>query len=270
MSILDAIPSDAKCRKIIRDALFGKRIFCPKCCSSHVSSWKDRYWCPRCRKAFSLVSASFLRRRRISYRLIFLLLACWQKKIAFGTIIEISGLSAPTVRRYLRLFRSNLVYESPTGLHGKVEIDEAWLGKRRHGNQTMAIGITERTTDQTIVRIAKKREQEWTDRLLLEFVDPKDSFVFHDGWEGYHGIDAFFGYQHSRHIHDKGDFGPTNHIENIWSRLKRFITRTWDHSWKEHLPQILREFEARINAPELFNSPLQYLQTCLVLAPRAF
>lgn len=212
----------------------------------------------------------YLRRRRISYRLIFLLLTCWQKKIAFGTIIEISGLSAPTVRRYLRLFRSSLVYESPMNLHGNVEIDEAWLGKRRRGNQTIAIGVTERTTDRTIVRIAKKRDQEWTDRLLLDVVDPKTSLVFHDGWDGYHGIDCFFGYKHSTHIHDKGDCGPTNHIENIRSRLKRFITRTWDHSWKEHLPQILREFEARINAPELFNSPLHYLQTCLVLAPGAF
>ena len=202
--------------------------------------------------------------------MIYLLLVCWQKKVAFGTTLEITGLSAPTVRRYVRLFRTHLVYESPLHLHGNVEIDEAWLGKRRHWNQTMLVGVTERATDKTVVRIAKKREQEWTDRLLLDHVIPEASFVFHDGWEGYQGIDRFFGFRHSTHIHDRGDFGPTNHIENIWSRLKRFITRTWDHSWKEHLPQILREFEARINAPELFDSPLHYMQTCLVLAPRAF
>jgi len=269
MTILEKLPSEAKCRKIVRESLFGSRVYCPTCLSSHVKSWKVRYWCPGCRKTFSLVSGSWLRRMRIPYQSLYLLVMCWQKKIAFGTVIEISGLSAPTVRRYLRLFRSSLVHEGPQ-LKGLVEIDEAWLGKRRHGNQTMLIGVTERITDKTVIRIAKKRDQEYTDRLLLDHVDPEVSFVFHDGWEGYHGIDCFFGYKHSTHIHDKGDFGPTNHIENIWSRLKRFITRTWDHSWKEHLPQILREFEARINTPELFDSPLHYLQTCLVLAPRAF
>ena len=53
----------------------------------------------------------------------------------------------------------------------------------------MLVGVTERITDKTVIRIAKKRDQEWTDRLLLDHVDPKSSFVFHDGWDGYHGID---------------------------------------------------------------------------------
>jgi len=268
MSILDSVPSEAKCERIVRNSLFGNRPYCPVCLSSHVRSVEGRYWCPKCRKKFSLTSATWLRHRRIGFRSVVLLLVCWQKKIAFGSTVLFSGLSAPTVRRYFRLFRDHLVYESPR-LQGLVEIDEAWLGKRRHGNQTIAVGVTERGSDRTVIRIAKARDQEWTDKLLLDHVDPKGSFVFHDGWEGYRGIDAFFGYRHSFHIHDQGDFGPTNHIENVWSRLKRFITRTWDHSWKEHLPRILREFEARINAPEMFENPLTYLHICLTLVPRA-
>jgi transposase-like protein len=269
MSILDAVPSEAKCQALVRRCLFGKRPFCPRCLSSHIRAMEGRYWCPTCRRKFSLTSASIFRHRRIPLRQILLLLVCWQKKVPFWTTCQIVGVSAPTVRRYFRRFRESLVYESPSNLQGNVEIDEAWLGKRRHGNQTVLVGVTERATDKTVIKIAPRRDQEWTDRLLLGHVRPERSFVFHDGWDGYHGIDCFFGYKHSFHIHNHGDFGPTNHIENIWSRLKRFITRTWDHSWKEHLPHILREFEARINAPELFDSPLNYLQTCLTLVPIA-
>jgi len=39
--------------------------------------------------------------------------------------------------------------------------------------------------------------------------------------------------------------------------LKRFIRRTWHHFRNRYwLPWLLREFEARFNAPEMFNSPL--------------
>lgn len=268
MNIIDQVPSEAKCRGIVRKALFGERVFCPHCQTSHVKKLESRYWCPYCRKKFSLTSATWLKAKKISYRKIFLLLVCWQQKVAFRSMLQFSGLSAPTVRRYIKIFRKNLVYESPK-LSGTIEVDEAWLGRKRHRNQTIVIGGTNRFTDDTVVRIMKHRDQEWSDRFLLEHVTPENSFVYHDGWEGYHGIDNFFGYAHQSCIHDIGDFGPTNHIENIWSRLKRFITRTWDHSWKKHLPEILREFEARINTPQLFKNPLNYLEICLTIVPTA-
>jgi len=158
------------------------------------------------------------------------------------------------------------VYESPV-LKGNIEIDEAWVGRRKHKNQTIVIGAYERESKRAVLRIMKRRDQEYSDRFLLANVKQKGTHVFHDGWEGYHGIDRFFGYEHSECIHAQGDFGPTAHAENLWSRLKRFITRTWDHSWKRYLPQILREFEARINVPEMFENPLNYLQICLTPVP---
>ena len=268
MHILESIPSEAQCRRIIRQSLFGKRIYCPRCLSSHVKRSEHRYTCPTCRKPFSIISASPFRHRRISYQQIFILLICWQKKVPFWTTAHFANVSPPTVRRYVTLFRTHLVYESPI-LRGSVEVDEAWLGRKKHKNQTIVIGATERKSGKAVLRIMKKRDQEWSDRFLLAYIEPQDSTIYSDGWEGYHGIREFFGYRHRTCIHGEGDFGPTAHAENIWSRLKRFITRTWDHSWKEHLPQILREFEARINAPELFNSPLNYLEICLTLVPKA-
>jgi transposase-like protein len=245
--MLDRIPSDAKMRAVLFRATFGIRPHCPRCGSGKVKRSEARYRCAKCRKPFSLTSVSWLRGTKLGYRDVFVLLTLWQKRVAFRTAVGISGLSHVTVRRWFRKFRTHLVYESPV-LSGSVEIDESWLGKKRHGNQTIAIGAIERSSGKAVIR-------------------GKGTKVFSDAWLGYRGIDRFFGYRHSAHIHDRGDFGPTNHIENLWSRLKSFITRTWHHCWREHLPDLLREFEARINAPSLFDSPLGYLENCLFAVP---
>jgi len=202
---------------------------------------------------------------KISWRQLWLLVVCWQKRVAFCTTTEITGLSAVTVRRWFRRFRFHLSYESPF-LAGDVEADEAFVGRRRFGNQKVVLGAVERKSGKVVVRAAHNRNQETTDRFLLTHV-ARGSAVATDDAMCYEGIDAFFGYTHITCNHSKYVFGPTNHIENVWSRFKRFIRRTWHHYRKEWLPQLLREFEARINTPELFLSPLHYLENSLAVVP---
>lgn len=45
----------------------------------------------------------------------------------------------------------------------------------------------------------------------------------------YEGIDAFFGYRHVACNRSKFVFGETNRLEVVWSALKWFIRRTYDH-----------------------------------------
>jgi len=203
---------------------------------------------------------------KVTYRQLWTLLLCWQRRYPFGVAVEVSGLSHVTVRRWYRRFRYNLVYESPQ-LSGTVEVDESFLGRRKTGNQRIAIGAWCRDTRKIVVRRIPNRMQETTDRFLLEHV-VRGSIVCTDGAQFYEGIDSFFGYQHVTCNHSEFHFGPTNLAECIWSMLKRFIRRTWHHFRNRHwLPTFLREFEARFNAPELFDSPLTYLQTCLAAVP---
>ncbi|MBU1348680.1 IS1595 family transposase [Patescibacteria group bacterium] len=175
------------------------------------------------------------------------------------------GVSTVTVRRWFRRFQEHLVYESPE-LQGTVEMDEAFLGRRRHGNQRIVLGAYERTSKKVVVRMTRNRNQGTTDRFLLDHVDTS-SMVWTDGAMCYEGINEFFGYIHGSCNHSAWEFGPTNHIENVWSVLKGFIRRTYHHFHKEWLPMLLREFEARWNTPNLFISPLFYLRTCLVAVP---
>lgn len=244
---------------------FGGRPYCPRCGSSHVKRSESRFRCPKCRKPFSLTSVSWLSGMKISYRQFWLLLVCWQRKISFQTTSEIVGVSHITVRRWFRRFARNLAYVSPN-LSGTVEVDEAFVGRRKYGNQKIILGAYERGSSKVVLRRTHNREQDTTDRFLLTYVDT-DSTVCTDGAGCYEGIDAFFGYRHIACNHANYVFGPTNHIEAVWSVLKRFIRRTYHHYHKQWLPLLLREFEARINAPEIFDSPLNYLENSLFVVP---
>lgn len=58
-------------------------------------------------------------------------------------------------------------------------------------------------------------------------------------------------------------FGPTNHIENLWSVIKRtlrYIYRDLSFNLND-LTLILREFENHYNNPELFYNVDSYLKT---------
>ncbi len=265
MNILEQVPSEAKIKSLIAQMTFGRRIFCPRCGSSHVRCSEKRYRCPDCRRPFSRTSVSWLSGMKISYRQLWLLIVCWQKRIAFETTCELAGVSAITARRWFRRFRYHLVYESPY-LGGVVEVDEAFLGRRRFGNQKVVLGAFERKSRSVVVRMTHNREQETTDRFILKHIE-RGSAVCTDSAPCYEGIDSFFGYRHETCNHSKFVFGPTNLIENVWSRLKGYIRRTYHHYHKEWLPSLLREFEARVNAPELFISPLNFLETSLVAVP---
>jgi transposase-like protein len=266
MNILNDLPSEAKCRAIFSRATFGPRIHCPRCGSGKVKRSSGRHRCPGCRRYFSATSVSWLSGTKLPYRSLYLLLVCWQRRIAFGTTISLTGLSHITVRRWFRKFRNNLAYASP-GLSGTVEIDESFLGRMRTRNQRIVLGALERKTGKVILRAVPNRSQDVTDRFILRHVK-RGSHVCTDSAQCYNGIDKFFGYRHETCNHSKYVFGPTNLIESVWSRLKRFITRTFQQYRKYWLPQLLREFEARINAPELFDSPLTFLENSLCVVPR--
>lgn len=267
MHIIDAVPSEAKCRSIIKRQLFGKRVYCPYCMYTKMKRFEGRFFCPRCRKKFSLTSCSFMRRMRIPYRKAFTLLICWQRKVPFGLAASLAGVSPPTARRWFRLFREHLPHDHEE-FWGTVEIDEAYFGRRRTGNQRMVIGAIERRTGKVILRQIRSRSYEETDDFILDHV-MGGSTVCTDGAQCYEGISGFWGYRHIQCNHSIFHFGPTNRIEAVWSALKRFLRRTFDRPTAKYLPEILREFQTRINTPKLFDSPLTYLENCLTLVPLA-
>lgn len=249
--------SEAKIQAQLRAKLFGNRIKCPKCHRRYSSKLGGRYWCGKCRYKFSLKSCFVFKSSKLSFSTLWQLMECWLAKISISQAAFVCNLSETTTRRWYRKL-SCLVPEEQTILSGVVEVDEAFIGKKKYLNQTVVVGGIERGSGKIALRAIKGRDQGETDRFILDTI-PKDSFIHTDSWTGYWHLTEFYGYGHEMVNHSLGSFGPTNQIENVWMRLRRFIRKTVTRAWKEHLPRLLREFQARVNYPSAFINPINFL-----------
>ena len=262
MHILDQVPSEAKIRRFVRKLLFGQRMRCPNCASADVRRIECRFYCRKCRKKFSLISHSWLSGMKLSWSQFWVLLVCWQSQHTLTSACELAGVSIPTARRWYRRFQYHLPYKQNQRFSKAVEVDEAFVGRRRHGNQRIILGALERHTGRIALKVTNNRTQETTDTFLLDHIETTTT-VFTDGWNGYNGIDHFFGYTHKTCNHSKYIFGPTNRIEATWSAFKRWIRRCWQQVRAHYLADFVREFEARVNEPNLFKSPENFLTKSL-------
>jgi transposase len=257
MITLSYLPPEHKIRAQIRQGLFVKGIKCLKCGKRYSYKINNRYYCKKCRYKFSLKTLLPFKASKLSFNQLWLLLYCFLKQLSFQDTEAITELSHVTIRRWFRRF-SNLIPEQKLQLMGMVEMDEAFIGRQRFNNQTIVLGAVEKKTGRTVFKPVKDRESGSLDRFILKHV-AQGSMLQTDAYVGYEHITEFFGYGHEVVNHSMGHFGITNHVENRWMRLRRFIRKVYHHIWKEHLKRILKEFAARISHPVAFDNQLSFL-----------
>lgn len=257
-SIAD-LPSEQRCETILAHLVFGRPPRCP-CCHQRLGRGNRYYWCRVCRKKLRPRSVTWLRGRRQPARVVLVLIAAWQRRIAPGAVRQFTGLSYPTIRNYFRQFRTHLPADS-LALDGLVEVDEAFFGRQKHHNQAIVAGAVERGTNRLKLSVIADRQTETLEEFVLGAVTP-DSLVHTDAWGGYATLEHC-GLGHDWCSHSAGNFGPTNRIEAAWSAQKRQLRRMYGQLPVHHLPLFLLEWEARYNYPELFVDPTNYLRTSL-------
>lgn len=249
--------SEAKIYSEIRSVLFKNRITCPRCKRRYKKKIGCQYFCGKCRLKFSLKSCLVFKGSKLAFTKLWQILECFLSKLSISQTAAVCGLSEVTIRPWQRKF-SSLVPKELALLAGIVEVDEAFVGKKKHANQQIVIGAIERRSGKIALECISDRESGSTDRFILDHIS-QESMIHTDSHGSYEHITAFFGYGHEAVNHALGNFGPTNRIENVWMRLRRFIRKTVTRAWKEHLPRIIKEFQARVNHPKAFQSPLTFL-----------
>lgn len=258
---LKQIPSETKIKKYLRRIIFGKNIFCPKCHSRSIIKYEDRYRCKRCRCKFSLISHTWLNGMKMPYQKFWLVLWCWTSQVPVKQSTALAILSDKAVRHWFDLFRSNLP-ENQVILRKIVQLDEAFFKKRtlmmakQKGTRNLAYEILTTTNVQ----------RQHAAYFLKEHIKPR-SKLHTDGASIYSGIDRWWPVKHQRDIHKKWEFALTSEIEGAFGNLRTFIRRMYHHATPEKLPEYVSEFCFRFSSPEIFNSPLSYLQKTLCLVP---
>lgn len=199
-----------------------------------------------------------------SCRQILQLIWCWQHRQSPGSVRAALSIEYPTIERWYKRFRQHLPLDTLYRLSGIVEVDESYFGKRRYGHQVIVIGAIERFSDPTTnTRHLKLQIIPDTNAETLEaFVEAnieRDSLVVTDCHGGYNDLE-FLGWTHETWNHSKGHLAGTNHIEQNWSVMKRYMRKLYGNIPTKDLQLILNETVARHNQPELFSSPESYLR----------
>lgn len=254
------IPSNYHCHRKLYKLVWGDHN-CPECGKSGILFRNSYEWCPHCRKKFSVKGETFFRHSKLSYKILYTLVWCWQQKWTISEVKKATDLSYYTIRKWYKKFRLQLPKDD-TKLYGEVEVDESFFGKLRFGRQRLVIGAIERHSRQIKLKIITDRTRATCESFIERSIAP-GSLIATDGLDSYNEV-HLLGYEREDCNHSLGIF---NHIENLWSVIKRQIQRihnTLSVSY-EDLSAILGEYELRHNRPELFYNVDNYLFYCSAL-----
>lgn len=137
------------------------------------------------------------------------------------------------------------------------------LVEREYGKQRLVAGAIckTRTKKGYLVRlkIVHRRDRKNAEDFIGETVK-EGSLAITDDFTEYNEI-TVLGYEWFACDHSISYFGPANHIENLWSVIKRvlrYIYRDLTFNLKD-LSLILREYETRYNELEIFYNEDNYL-----------
>jgi hypothetical protein len=204
---------------------------------------------------------------KMSYQTLWAICWCWVKKIPVQQAMEFTSLSEVSVRHWYETFRLHLPQEL-TVLEGTVQMDEAFMkGVTIMAAKEKRNGDGRRKCMVEVLDMARpsRREAFW---FLSQYVNP-GSDLHTDGAGIYQGIDRWWSVKHKYDIHSKWEFTLTSEIEGFFGNLRTFIRRMYHHTTRSKLPGVVSEFCVRFSHPEIFKSPLNYLEKSLYLVPFA-
>lgn len=220
------IPSNRQIKKLVKEILFGRNIFCPKCHCFRVLKYKNRYRCRKCNFRFSLLSQTYLNNKKLPLRLVWLTIWCFINQIPVKQSLSLTGISEKGVRHWFDLLRNQLP-DIKEKLEGIIQMDEIYLGG--WGGRAV-LAAKEVKTKRIVFEVLKSLEVYRKD--IVNFIERyivSGSTVYTDSHPLYLGIDRLFGVIHKRDIHKKFEFHLTSEIEGLFGVLKTFIRRMYHH-----------------------------------------
>lgn len=262
---LNQIPSEAQIKKMLRQIIFGKNIYCPICKNRNVVKYTERYRCRKCDLRFSLLSHTWLKNMKLTYREFWLILWCWLQQIPVLQAQKLCHLSEKCVRHWYDNFRNQLPELKQPTLSKLVQLDEAYFGGKNGRALLMAkeVGISPKLAFQILPKGYSPVREDilW---FLETFIEP-DTTLNTDGSSLYWQIDKWWPVKHQVDIHKKFEFGLTSQIEGTFGNLRTFIRRMYHHVTIDKLESVVSEFCFRFSHKEIFENPRCYLEISLRL-----
>jgi len=282
---------EESCRAYLFALRWPDGFVCPRCQRHRASPMGRGLWlCLDCEAQISLIAGTIFHRTRLPLRL-------WFRAIWYVTSQK-NGASALGVQRVLGLgsyqtawsclhkLRRAMVRPGRERLHGRVEVDEVFIGGKETGFEGRSapakalVAIAAEKDGEKIGRIRMYRIRDAKKPTLHRFIETMiapGSVVCTDGWTSYLGLEEK-GYGHEIiTLEGKPPALATTampRVHRISSLLKRWLLGTHHGAVRaSHLDYYLDEFTFRFNRrTSLFRGKLFYrlLQQAVQVGPTSF
>ena len=264
VELVEKFADDKKCRAYIEALRWPDGPICPRCKATKVYRILEReqFVCDSCDYQFSATAGTIFHDSH---------LPLWKWFLATYLMAESKkGMSANQLKRTLKVtyktawylchrIRKAMAEANPRPLRGTVELDETWIGGKRHfqnrtylKNKRMVLDAIERggPVRMKMEKRSKNPSQQIVREWIKETTAPDTEHLMTDSHP------AYFGIQDSNTTHESVDHWKkeyvrgnvhTNTIENAWSLFKRSIVGSYHKVSAKHLDAYLDEFEWRFN-----------------------
>lgn len=253
-------PDDTACLEWLKNYLYPNGILCQLCgqvTKHHRVKGRSSYACDRCGNHIAPMTGTIFEHSATPLKSWFYtiyLMSATRCGISAKQIQRETGVTYKTAWRMFRQIRSLLQEDTPA-LTGEVEVDETYVGGKRHGKRgrgaegkTKVIGAVQRN-GKVIARVIPDVKRHTLIPFMINKVSP-EATLYTDTFPHYDHMTRM-GYKHLRIEHAAKEYVRgnihTNNIEGFWSLLKRGIGGVYHSVSEKYLQSYINEYGFRYN-----------------------
>lgn len=253
-------PDDDACLDWLKNYQYPNDILCQRCgqvAKHHRVRGRSSYACDRCGNHIYPMAGTIFEHSPTSLKLWFYsiyLMSATRCGISAKQIQRETGVTYKTAWRMFKQIRS-LLQEDIPALTGEVEVDETYVGGRRHGKRgrgaegkAKVIGAVQRN-GKVIAQVIPDIKRHTLIPFMVRKVSPQAT-LYTDTFPQYDTMTRL-GYKHLRIEHSAKEYVRgrihTNSIEGFWSLLKRGIGGVYHSVSEKYLQSYINEYGFRYN-----------------------
>lgn len=253
-------PNDEACLEWIKNHRYPDGILCVTCkkiTKHHKVTKRPVYECDRCGHQVSPLAGTIFHKTTTPLKVWFDAIhemATTRTGFSAKALQRKHGMTYKTAWRMFKQIRA-LLDENAGIFTDEVEVDETYIGGRRHGmtgrgaiGKTAVIGIAQRQGKITSKVVGDVKH--YTVMPLIGKNIAKKTMIYTDEFRVYNNLDKY-GYNHESVNHSKDEWRVgkchTNTIEGFWSLVKREIDGCYHAVSPKYLQSYLNEYQFRYN-----------------------